>query len=47
MMGQNLVFDRAKSNRVDSTIGEERNSSKTSKRKRRFIRIGRLIGSLR
>ena len=35
-------FDRAKSNRVDSTVGDDRKSSKNYRRKRRSIRNGRL-----
>jgi len=35
-------FDRAKSNRVDSTVGDDRKSSKTSRRKRFYIRTCRL-----
>jgi hypothetical protein len=35
-------FDRAKSNRVDSTVGDDRKSSKINTRKRRSICSSRL-----
>ncbi len=41
MMGLHS-FDRAKSNRVDSTVGDDRKSSKKRKRKRRNVRISSL-----
>ena len=35
-------FDRATSNRVDSTVGDDRKSSKKSNRKRLTVRFGSL-----
>jgi len=40
--GPDLDIDRARSNRVDSTVGDDRKSSKTHKRQRRRLFSSRL-----
>ncbi len=42
LMGDDHGFDRARSSRVDSGVGDDPKSSKTYRRKRQRLRTGRL-----